>query len=78
MIEELTADCVASLSRDDLYSLSLLLLQVLMQDFQLLITAASKIIAKYVKHSHKTVEKWHVDFQKSGGVLPEFLRGTYA
>ena len=49
MIKEFTADWVASLTRDDLYSLALLLLQVLTQDFQLLITAALKIIAKYVK-----------------------------
>ena len=78
MIEELTANWVASLTRDDLYSLSLLILQILTQDFQLLITAASNIIAKYVKCSHKTVVKWRVDFLKSGGVLPEFLQGTYA
>ena len=31
-----------------------------------------------MKRSHKTVEKWRVDFLKSGGELPEFLRGTYA
>ena len=78
MIEEITADWVASLTQDDLYSLSLLLLQVLTTYFQLLITAASKIIAKYVKRSHKPVEKWCVDFLKSGRELPEFLRRIYA
>lgn len=42
------------------------------------ITAASKIVGKYIKRSHKTVEKWRVDFLKGEGELPEFLRGTYA
>ena len=78
MLGEFTADWVESLPRDDLYALALLLFHILTQDFQLLITAASKIVAKYVNHSPQTVEKWRVDFLRNEGELPDFLRGTYA
>ena len=78
MLGEFTADWVESLPRDDLYTLALLLFHILTQDFQLLITAASKIVAKYVNRSPQTVEKWRVDFLRNEGELPDFLRGTYA
>ena len=77
MMEEFVTDWVSSLPRDDLYSLALLLFQVLTQDFQLMITAASKIVAKYVNRSYKTVQKWRVDFLQNKGELPTFLRGRY-
>ncbi len=77
MIEEFTADWFASLPRDDLHSLSLLLFQILTNDVQLMITATSKIVAKYVNRSHKTVQKWRIDFLHNEGELPDFLRGTY-
>ena len=50
----LYTDWVSSLSRDDLYSLALLLFQVLTQDFQLMITSASKIVAKYVNRQFRS------------------------
>ena len=71
MIGEFAEDWVASLRREDLYSLSLLLFHILRQEFLLQVYPASKIIAKYVdryvtcttqsfivqstKHSHCTL-----------------------
>ena len=77
LLEEFVVDWVSSLPREDLYSLSLLLFHILKQDFQLLIGPASKIIASHLKKSHKTIQKWRVDFLKNEGELPEFLRGKY-
>ena len=76
MTEEFTADWIASLPRDDLYALSILLFHLLQQDFQLLIYPASKIIAKYLKKTYKTVQKWRVDFIDSGGEIPEFFEAN--
>ena len=59
LIEEFTADWVASLCRDDLYSLSLLLLQILTQDFQLKITAALNLLASTLSA--------HTKLLRSGG-----------
>lgn len=77
MMEEFTADWIATLSRDDLYSLSILLFYIFQQDFQLLVYPASKIIAKYINRHYKTVQKWRVDFIESGGEVPEFVKGRY-
>ena len=77
MIEEFVADWVASLPRDDLYALSLLLFQVFQQEFLLLVYPASKIIAKYLNKNHKTIQKWRVDFLNNKGEIPEFLGGSY-
>ncbi len=74
---EFCSDWIASLSREDFYSLSLLLFQVLQQDFLLLVGPAAKIIGKYLCKNPKTIEKWRVDFLKSEGELPEYLRGRY-
>ncbi len=60
LIGEFTTDCIFSLSRDDdLYSLAL----IFTEDFQLKVTAASTIFAKYVNRSEQTVEKWRVKFR---------------
>jgi hypothetical protein len=48
LIGEFIGDWVASLCREDVYSLSLLLFHVLRQEFLLQIYPASKLIAKYV------------------------------
>ncbi len=77
LLEEFVSNWVASLPREDLYSLSLLLFHILMQDFQLLVYPASKIIGKYLMKNFKTVQKWRVDFVKNEGELPVFLRGRY-
>ena len=78
LLEEFVSNWVASLPRDDVYSLSLLLFHILKQDFQLLIYPASKIIAKYLNKNFKTVQKWRGDFVKNNGELPDFLRGRYS
>lgn len=75
MMEEFTADWIAS---DDLYPFALLIFQVLTHHFQLMITAASKIVVKHVNRSHKTVQKWQVDFLHNKGELSDYLRGIYA
>ena len=77
MMGEFCIDWIASLSREDVYSLSLLLFQILQQDFLLLIGPAAKIIGKYLAKNPKTIEKWRVDFLKNSGELPEFLCGKY-
>ena len=76
MIEDFTADWVASLPRDDLYALSLLIFQIIQQEFLLLVYPASKIIGKYLNKNYKTVQKWRVDFLNQGEV-PDFIRGKY-
>ena len=57
MIEEFAADWVASLPRDDLYALSLLLFHILQQEFQQLIYPASKIIGRVLNKNYKTIQK---------------------
>ena len=65
MTEEFTADWVV------LYSLALFCFckSWPKTSFQLMITAASKIVARYVNRSHNTIEKWRVEFLKE---LPWF------
>ena len=65
MIEEFVADWVASLPRDDLYSLSLLLFHILKQEFSQLVYPASKVIGRALNRNHKTVQKWRVKFIKN-------------
>ena len=77
MIEEFVADWVATLPRDDLYALSLLLFHILQQEFLQLVYPASKIIGKVLNRSYKTIQKWRVDFLNNKGELPDFLRGKY-
>ena len=77
MIEEFTADWVASLPRDDLYALSLFLFHIFQQEFLLLVYPASKHIAKLLNKNYKTVQKWRVDFLDNKGEVPDFVRGRY-
>ncbi len=77
LLEEFANNWIASLPREDLYSLALLLFHILKQDFQLLIYPASKIRSKYLMKNFKTVQKWRTDFVKNNGELPDFLRGHY-
>ena len=52
MIEEFAADWVASLPRDDLYALSLLLFHILQQEFQQLIYPASENIGRVLNKNY--------------------------
>lgn len=54
VMREFCSDWITSLSREDLYSLSLFLFHVLQQDFLLLI---AKITAKYLGKNPRTIEK---------------------
>ena len=77
MIEEFAADWIATLPRDDLYSLSLLLFHILQQEFLQLVYPASKIIGKVLNKNYKTIQKWRVDFLNNKVEVPDFLRGKY-
>ncbi|MCG8622252.1 MAG: hypothetical protein MJE68_09695 [Proteobacteria bacterium] len=77
MIEEFVADWIATLPRNDLYALSLLLFHVLQQEFLQLVYPASKIIGKILNKNYKTIQKWRVDFLNNKGEVPDFLRGKY-
>ena len=77
LLKEFIDDWIASLAREDLFSLSLLLFHILTEDFQLLLGASSKIIGRHVNKHHKTVQKWRIDFLNNQGQLPEYLRGCY-
>ena len=70
MIEEFVADWIATLPRDDLYALSLLLFHVLQQEFLQLVYPASKIIGKILNKNYKTIQKWRVDFLNNNGLPP--------
>ena len=72
-------DWIASLPREDSYSLSLslLLFRILKQDFQLHNGPSLKIIAHHLKKNYKTVQKWRVDILKNKGEILDFLRGRY-
>ena len=59
MLEDFVMDWAASLPRDDVYSLALLLFHILQQDFQQL---NSKLIAKWLAKNYKTIQKWRLDF----------------
>ena len=73
MIEEFVANWVATLPRDDLYALSLLLFHILQQEFLQLVYPASTIIVKVLNRSYMTIQKWRVDFLNNKGELPDFL-----
>ena len=77
MIEEFVADWVASLARDDVYALSLLLFHVLKQEFLRCVYPAFKIIGRVLNKNYKTIQKWRVDFINNKGELPEYFRGKY-
>ena len=78
MIEEFVADWIATLPRDDVYALSLLLLfHVLQQEFLQLMYPASRIIGKVLNKNYKTIQKWRVDFFNNKGEVPDFLWGKY-
>ncbi len=77
LLKEFVDDWIASLPREDLFSLFLLLFHIFTEDFQLLLGPSSKLIARHLNRHHKTVQKWRLDFLNNEGQLPEYLRGRY-
>ena len=78
MLNEFCADWIESLTRDDQYSLALFLFSVFQQDFQLLITSAAKLIAKYFHNTTRPFKNGELIFVQNEGELPEFLHGKYS
>ena len=68
---------IASLSKDDLLSLSILLWHLLVGILLFKLTDAAEIIGRVLGRSDRTVREWRVTFNANGGTFPDTLQGKY-
>ena len=76
MVDYLT-DWIASLSRDDLSSVSILLWHVLVGILGLKVTYAAETIGNLLGRSDCTVRDWRTTFNSNNGSFPDTLQGKY-
>ena len=70
-------DWIASLSRDDLLSVSILLWHVLVGILGLKVTYAAETIGNLLGRSDRTVRDWRTTFNFNNGSFPDTLQGKY-
>ena len=80
--EEVAFDCysnewIESLSRDDVMSLTILLLKLLVHRLQMGVTESSKIISELVNYSDRSIREWRSIFIDNEGVFPDSQQGSY-
>ena len=64
---------IASLSKDDRLSLSILLWHLLVGILSFKLTDAAEIIGRVLGRSDRTVREWRVTFNANGGTFPDTL-----
>ena len=68
---------IASLSKEDRLSLSILLWHLFVGILSFKLTDAADIIGRVLGRSDRTVREWRVTFNANGGTFPDTLQGKY-
>ena len=71
------SEWVESLSRDDLFSLSILLWHLLVGILSFKIIDAAELIGRVLGRSDRTIREWRVTFNSNRGNFPDTLQGKY-
>ena len=77
VLSQFCEDCLYSLDRDDLRSLSIFLCHQLVSNLSFTGSKAAEYAAAMVGKTNRTIRQWQLDLIANDGVLPESKQGSY-